>query len=58
MPQNDLPTGFNAIQLVELFDLIEPFMEYSRADTRDEDDGEDELLTRARRLMTRYTAAT
>jgi hypothetical protein len=58
LPAGNLPPGFDYIDLIELLDLLEAFLEYPRIGTQDEQEGEREVWDRARTLLARYRAAT
>lgn len=45
------------LAVAELVDVIEQLCEYSRVHTYDEQDGEEEAIQRATRLVNRYTPA-
>lgn len=54
MSEPQLPDDFDDIALGELLDVIVALLDFSRAATFDEEDGEQEVAERARTVLARY----
>ena len=52
-----LPDDFDYVDFGELLEVIEGMLEFSRAGTFDEEDGEREVVERAQTILRRYRAA-
>lgn len=52
-----VPDGFDCVDLGELLDVIDALLDYSRAGTLHEDEGEDAVHDRASRVLRRYRDA-